>query len=241
MTTVRYWTGKEVRALRAAQRMSVREFAAHLGVSARIVSRWEAAGESIHPRPVNQAALDTSLAQSSADVRARFSLLVATSTGLDDATEPGGRVFRHPADGKRMVLVPGGTLRSGPDDHELWLPGFYIDAQPTTNVEYARFIDATGHRPPPHRDDGQSPDAPVVSVSWHDAHAYAGWAGKALPTAAQWEKAARSVPDLCGDVWEWTMTAGAPGCYLRKGRPFRVSEATADLVAADTGFRCVVG
>lgn len=236
MTTVRYWTGKEVRALRAAQRMSVREFAAHLGVSARIVSRWEAAGESIHPRPVNQAALDTSLAQAGANVRARFSLLVDTSTGLDDATESGGRVFRHPADGKRMVLV-----RSGPDDQQLWLPSFYIDAQPTTNIEYARFLDATGHRPPPHRDAGQLPDTPVIAVSWHDAQSYAGWAGKALPTAAQWEKAARSVPDLFGDAWEWTTTAGAPGCYLRKGWPLRDSEATADLVAADTGFRCVVG
>lgn len=41
--------------------MSVREFADHLGVSDRVVSKWEAAGERIRPRPVNQAALDTSL------------------------------------------------------------------------------------------------------------------------------------------------------------------------------------
>ncbi|MPY77383.1 MAG: SUMF1/EgtB/PvdO family nonheme iron enzyme [Actinophytocola sp.] len=294
MTTVRYWTGKEVRALRMAKRMSVREFAAHLGVSARIVSRWEAAGERIHPRPVNQAALDTSLAHSNADVRARFSLLVATSTGLEDAEEPGGRVFRHPADGKRMLLVPAGTFLSGPDNQPMWLPGFYIDAQPTTNVEYARFVEATGHRPPPHWDD--VPDTrgmhPVVSVNWRDAQAYAIWAGKALPTAAQWEKAARGahgdvypwgghasarhcnarescvgtttpvdaypegtspfgVLDLCGNVWEWSTTVGAPGSYLRKGgsfahpltdcAPFRASEAAADVVADDTGFRCVVG
>ncbi|MGH3468647.1 MAG: helix-turn-helix domain-containing protein, partial [Thermocrispum sp.] len=58
MRTVRHWTGREVRALRAAQRMSIREFAAHLGVSDRMVSKWEAAGEHFQPRPMNQAALD---------------------------------------------------------------------------------------------------------------------------------------------------------------------------------------
>lgn len=44
MTTVRKWSGRETRALREAKRMSVREFAAHLGVSDRAVSKWEAGG-----------------------------------------------------------------------------------------------------------------------------------------------------------------------------------------------------
>ena len=70
--TVRNWTSAEVRVLREARRMGVREFSEHLGVSDRIVSKWEAAGRHIRPRPVNQAALDTSLAMASADVRARF-------------------------------------------------------------------------------------------------------------------------------------------------------------------------
>jgi DNA-binding transcriptional regulator YiaG len=50
------WTGREVRALREARRMSVREFAAHLGVSDRMVSKWEAGGPGLRPRPVNQGA-----------------------------------------------------------------------------------------------------------------------------------------------------------------------------------------
>jgi transcriptional regulator with XRE-family HTH domain len=70
--TVQYWTGREVRCLRQAHRMSIREFAEHLGVSDRMVSKWEAAGEQIRPRPVNQAALDTVLARSAPDVRDRF-------------------------------------------------------------------------------------------------------------------------------------------------------------------------
>jgi hypothetical protein len=52
--------------------MSIRDFADHLGVSDRIVSKWEAAGERIHPRPVNQAALDTSLSRCDPVTRARF-------------------------------------------------------------------------------------------------------------------------------------------------------------------------
>ncbi|MGV9482908.1 helix-turn-helix domain-containing protein, partial [Gordonia aichiensis] len=62
--------------------MSIREFAAHLGVHERLVSKWEAGGARVRPRPVNQAALDTSLARSDDVVRARFSTLLAP-TGAD--------------------------------------------------------------------------------------------------------------------------------------------------------------
>lgn len=60
--------------------MSLREFAAHLGVSDRMVSKWEAGRERIHPRPLNQAALDTSLARSDLDVQERFKLLLSTDS-----------------------------------------------------------------------------------------------------------------------------------------------------------------
>lgn len=70
--TVRDWTRTEIRALRMARRMSVRDFAAHLGVSARLVSRWETSRNPSRPRPVNQAALDTSLRRAAPDVQARF-------------------------------------------------------------------------------------------------------------------------------------------------------------------------
>ncbi|MVU80126.1 XRE family transcriptional regulator [Nocardia sp. ET3-3] len=56
--------------------MSIREFAAHLGVHERLVSKWEAGGDRVHPRPINQAALDTSLARSDDVVRARFAALI---------------------------------------------------------------------------------------------------------------------------------------------------------------------
>src|SRR5260370_30310280 len=72
MTTIRIWSGREIRALREARRMSQRDFAAHLGISERMVSKWEAGGENIIPRPVNQSALDTSLAASGPEVHERF-------------------------------------------------------------------------------------------------------------------------------------------------------------------------
>jgi DNA-binding transcriptional regulator YiaG len=74
---VKVWSGREVRALRAAKRMSIRAFAAHLGVSERMISKWEKGDIEIHPRPVNQHALDSSLAASGAEVHARFTELTA--------------------------------------------------------------------------------------------------------------------------------------------------------------------
>jgi transcriptional regulator with XRE-family HTH domain len=66
------WTGREVRLLREAMRMSVRDFAAHLGISDRMVSKWESGPGDVRPRPVNQAALDTTLRRADDAVRRRF-------------------------------------------------------------------------------------------------------------------------------------------------------------------------
>ena len=201
-SSVPLWTGREVRALREARRMSVREFAAHLGVSDRMVSKWEAGGLTIRPRPVNQAALDTSLARASAEIRARFTLAAsAGGTRLASQLAPSAAVavavnlVRHPEDGKLMTLVEAGLSPLGPAAVPMWLPGYYIDVYPTTNADYARFLAATDHRPPATWSGGQpSPscqDHPVVGVSWRDVYAYCRWAAKALPTGLQWEKAAR--------------------------------------------------
>lgn len=85
---VREWTGREVRLLRQARRMTVREFGKHLGVSPRMVSKWEAA-DHIRPRPVNQAALDTSLAHADPYTQQRFVLLIGADAGRPaDAPNP---------------------------------------------------------------------------------------------------------------------------------------------------------
>ncbi len=70
---------------------------------------------------------------------------------------------------------------------------FFIDRHEVTRGAYETFLKATGHRPLPGwaHEAAPDPSMPVVGVSWHDAMAYAAWAGKRLPTAEEWEWAAR--------------------------------------------------
>jgi len=83
MTTVTTWTGWEANALRKALRMSVTDFAEHLGAARRTVAKWSSRGLDIQLRTQMQAALDTVLARASAEVRERFEhLLLADSDGV---------------------------------------------------------------------------------------------------------------------------------------------------------------
>ncbi|MFJ7279773.1 SUMF1/EgtB/PvdO family nonheme iron enzyme [Kitasatospora sp. NPDC098663] len=224
MATVEQWTGVETRALRLAKRMSLEEFGDHLGISDRMVSKWEERGAAVKPRPVNQAALDTSLAASGPEVHERFVRLTNSSSavipderGESALTLPRQHHIRHHGDGKKMALVEGGIFLSGPDDEAVWLPDFYIDIFPVTNSDYERFVRATNHQPPQHWPTGRCPvklqDHPVVFVTWNDAQAYAAWAGKQLPTGHQWEKAARGPR---GDAYPWGKQPTPAKCNTRE-------------------------
>jgi formylglycine-generating enzyme required for sulfatase activity len=139
-----------------------------------------------------------------------------------------------------MVLVPAGEFLMGSDAGDLderpqrrvYLDAFEIDRYEVTNLQYRRFLLATGRQPPqrwPQRYvaflPARNPDwngtdypageatCPVVAVSWEDAAAYCAWVGKRLPTEAEWEKAARSIDGRTypwGDGWDPTRAnAGA--------------------------------
>ncbi len=104
--------------------------------------------------------------------------------------------------------------------HRVYLPGYFLDRTPVTNAQYRRFIEAGGYGNPAYWKEAgatgrwkdgayidyddkprsqpiywkdtrfNGADQPVVGISWYEALAYARWAGKRLPTEAEWEKAA---------------------------------------------------
>ena len=110
-----------------------------------------------------------------------------------------------------MVLVPAGEFTMGspegdPDErpaHKIQISAFYMDKYEVTVKQYAAFLqESGGDRPSEWKTMNKSSNQnrPVMGVDWADATRYCKWAGKRLPTEAEWEKAARGTD---GRLYPW--------------------------------------
>src|ERR1044071_963969 len=125
---------------------------------------------------------------------------VATEEPLpSEGPEPVSPVSQSDSD---LMEIPGGSFRAGPEGNPVNVGAFQIDRTEVTNGQYEEFLDQC----PPGSDCGpldlpsywkdrasleMRRDHPVVFVSWADASAFCQWLGGRLPTAFEWEKAAR--------------------------------------------------
>lgn len=168
-----------------------------------------------------------------------------------------------------MVYVPPGDFVMGADDGEPdekprrtqpMTSGYYLGRHEVTRAQYAAFCKAKGRQPPPTDPaDGGNDQYPVAGVGWAEASAFCEWAGLALPTEAQWEKAARGADgrtypwgseapseELCGSYYELPGAFEPVGRHSRGASPFGalgmvggVLEWCADAV--EVRFRAVRG
>ncbi|MCS7026871.1 MAG: bifunctional serine/threonine-protein kinase/formylglycine-generating enzyme family protein [Bryobacteraceae bacterium] len=144
--------------------------------------------------------------------------------------------YSDPITGAEMILIREGYFLFDKEARREYLDAFYIDRTEVSKAQWSRYARARGLPPP----DGD-PDEPVVNITIGEARQFATWAGKSLPNARQWEKAARGLDGRTfpwgNDTTTWKAnlrgTAGLP--------PQQVQPVTAELGVSPFGLLNVAG
>jgi len=140
-------------------------------------------------------------------------IVVVLAAGLYFVMKPKKLAETITAKSGEMVLVPAGHFQFGKDKSDATTGAYYIDKREVTNQAYANFCKATGH-PLPADFPSDKPNYPVVNVTIDDAEAFAKWAGERLPSAREWEKAARGTD---GRAFPWGNDADPSKANIRSG------------------------
>lgn len=146
---------------------------------------------------------------------------IVTPTAAPTIHQP-GEVMKSAVDGMEMVYIPAGKFEMGSESgnadqtpiHTVQLNGFWLDRTEVTNEMFVRFLNAQGNQQEGGTTwldptdpfvwivdkDGvwqtrseRDNNYPALKVSWYGAKAYCAWAGRDLPTEAQWEYAAKGM------------------------------------------------
>ncbi len=129
-----------------------------------------------------------------------------SATATPPPPTPGlGSTWVSPADGMTMLFVPAGEFPMGSETglvdeqplHTVFLDAFWIDQTEVTNAMYSRCVQSGACKQPPvttYYSDPAYSNHPVIYISWDYAKDYCAWAGRRLPTEAEWEKAASWEP-----------------------------------------------
>jgi formylglycine-generating enzyme required for sulfatase activity len=138
----------------------------------------------------------------SGEVTDQFNEIDEALRELEKLTErlPDHRI--HEKTGIELIRIPAGPFLFGEEKDTVELPEFWIGRCPVTYAQYDLFLNETNRSRPSHwpPDHWGKQNYPVVFISWEDANVFCNWAGLALPTEKQWEKAARGKD---GRRWPW--------------------------------------